>query len=74
VQHKRIGKVIVATEGDEIPALRKIKAQAEANGVRDLKELTAVCAGLAYDTLNNFVWYFSINQDKAKWPYSLHPL
>jgi hypothetical protein len=69
VQHKRIGKVIVATEGDEVPALRKIKAQAEANGVRDLKELAAVCAGLAYNTLLIFVWCFSINQDKTKWQY-----
>jgi len=36
VPHQRIGKLIVATSDDEIPALAKYKAQAEANGVDDL--------------------------------------
>lgn len=40
VNHKRIGKVIVATDESELPGLKKYKAQAEANGVDDLRMLT----------------------------------
>jgi L-2-hydroxyglutarate oxidase LhgO len=36
VDHRRIGKIIVATAEDEIPTLRKYKEQAERNGVDDL--------------------------------------
>jgi L-2-hydroxyglutarate oxidase LhgO len=36
VAHERIGKIIVASRDDEIPALERLKAQAEANGVNDL--------------------------------------
>ncbi|HXF67811.1 MAG TPA: NAD(P)/FAD-dependent oxidoreductase [Burkholderiales bacterium] len=36
VAHQRIGKIIVATDEDEIAGLRKYRAQAEANGVTDL--------------------------------------
>jgi L-2-hydroxyglutarate oxidase LhgO len=36
VAHRRIGKIIVATEESEIAELRKYRAQAEANGVTDL--------------------------------------
>lgn len=36
VNHRNIGKVIVATADDEIPTLHKYRAQAEANGVTDL--------------------------------------
>ncbi|MBM3343064.1 MAG: FAD-dependent oxidoreductase, partial [Betaproteobacteria bacterium] len=39
VNHKRIGKVIVATDETEIAGLQKYKAQAEANGVDDLRML-----------------------------------
>ncbi len=40
VNHKRIGKVIVATDDSEVAGLKKYKAQAEANGVDDLRMLT----------------------------------
>jgi L-2-hydroxyglutarate oxidase LhgO len=36
VLHERLGKIIVASRDDEIPALERLKAQAELNGVRDL--------------------------------------
>src|SRR5678816_537347 len=39
VGHARLGKVIVAVRDEETSALERIKAQAEANGVRDLKWL-----------------------------------
>src|SRR4030088_2888342 len=39
IAHKRLGKLIVASEPAQIPALQKIKAQAEANGVDDLEWL-----------------------------------
>ncbi len=41
VAHKRLGKLIVASAPDQIPALQKIKALAEANGVGDLEWLGA---------------------------------
>lgn len=37
VEHYRLGKLIVATSKDEIPALELSKAKAEANGVDDLR-------------------------------------
>jgi L-2-hydroxyglutarate oxidase LhgO len=36
VAHERLGKIIVATRDEEIPALERLKARAEANGVHDL--------------------------------------
>jgi L-2-hydroxyglutarate oxidase LhgO len=41
VPHRRLGKLIVASRDDEVPALEKILAQAEANGVSDLEWLDA---------------------------------
>jgi L-2-hydroxyglutarate oxidase LhgO len=41
VQHARIGKIVVATDESELPGLKKYKAQAEINGVGDLKMLDA---------------------------------
>ncbi len=40
VNHQRIGKVIVACDDSEVAGLKKYKAQAEANGVDDLRMLT----------------------------------
>jgi L-2-hydroxyglutarate oxidase LhgO len=40
VNHQRIGKVIVACDETEIAGLKKYKAQAETNGVDDLRLLT----------------------------------
>ena len=40
VNHKRIGKVIVACDETEVAGLEKYKTQAEANGVDDLRMLT----------------------------------
>ena len=40
VQHKRIGKVIVATDETQLEGLKKYKEQAEINGVDDLRMLT----------------------------------
>lgn len=40
VNHQRIGKVIVACDDSEIAGLHKYKAQAEANGVDNLRLLT----------------------------------
>ena len=40
VGHRRCGKLIVATEEGQIGALHKIQAQAAANGVHDLRQLT----------------------------------
>lgn len=42
IAHKRLGKLIVATSDAQRPALAALKAKAEANGVTDLKELSAV--------------------------------
>ncbi len=39
VAHHRIGKIIVACREEEVPALERLKAQAEANGVMDLEWL-----------------------------------
>jgi L-2-hydroxyglutarate oxidase LhgO len=36
IPHARIGKLIVATSEEEVPALGRLKANAEANGVADL--------------------------------------
>jgi len=41
VAHRRCGKLIVATEPGQIATLHKIRAQAAANGVPDLRLLTA---------------------------------
>ena len=41
VPHRRCGKLIVATEESQIPALEKIQTQAKANGVADLRMLSA---------------------------------
>ena len=41
IEHKRIGKSIVACAEDEIPALEGLKKKAEANGVMDLQWLDA---------------------------------
>jgi L-2-hydroxyglutarate oxidase LhgO len=41
IDHRRIGKVIVATANDEIATLEKYRRQAELNGVDDLSWLSA---------------------------------
>jgi L-2-hydroxyglutarate oxidase LhgO len=41
VPHARCGKLLVATEENQLPKLAAIKAQAEANGVTDLQRLSA---------------------------------
>ena len=41
VAHARLGKLVVATRDDELPALERVAALAEANGVRDLAWLDA---------------------------------
>jgi len=41
VPHRRLGKLIVAADADEIPKLEQIRAQAEAAGVTSLLPLTA---------------------------------
>ncbi|WP_111430145.1 NAD(P)/FAD-dependent oxidoreductase [Rhodobacteraceae bacterium DSL-40] len=41
VPHKRLGKIIVATETDQVPALEGIAAKAAVNGVTDLQPLDA---------------------------------
>src|SRR5712691_8307102 len=41
VPHRRCGKLIVATDPAQIPGLEKLHAQAKANGVADLRMLTA---------------------------------
>lgn len=40
VTHKRVGKLVVATDEMQIPALRKLMAQAIANGVDDIIEIS----------------------------------
>jgi L-2-hydroxyglutarate oxidase LhgO len=44
VPHRRCGKLIVATAPDQIAALDKLRAQARANGVDDLRAITADAA------------------------------
>ena len=46
VPHRRIGKLIVATESAEEPKLEQIQRQAEANGVRSLEPLSPAEARL----------------------------
>ena len=41
VPHRRSGKLIVATDDSQVPTLDKIRAQAAANGVGDLRLLSA---------------------------------
>src|SRR5689334_14666796 len=41
VAHRRVGKLIVASIEDELPALEGIREQAERNGVYDLVSLSA---------------------------------
>lgn len=41
VEHRRLGKIIVATRDDDLPALAKIREHAANNGVTDLQPLTA---------------------------------
>ena len=41
VKHRRIGKVVVATDEQQIESLTKYRKQAEVNGVRDLQPLSA---------------------------------
>lgn len=45
VSHARIGKLIVATDPSQIPALRQLEERARANGVGDLEYLTPVQVG-----------------------------
>ena len=44
VAHQRCGKLVVASQADELPALDKLLATAHANGVPDLQRLTAAQA------------------------------
>ncbi len=44
VAHQRLGKLIVATSPEQVPALDGIVAKAAANGVHDLQKLTAAQA------------------------------
>jgi L-2-hydroxyglutarate oxidase LhgO len=46
VEHRRVGKLIVATSVEEAPTLAKYEAQARANGVADLRRLTPQDAAL----------------------------
>src|SRR5258708_20744864 len=39
IEHKRCGKLIVATSEDQLPYLKKIHDQAQANGVTDLQPI-----------------------------------
>ena len=41
IAHRRLGKLLVATRDEEIPALERLRAQAEQNGVDDLTWLDA---------------------------------
>jgi L-2-hydroxyglutarate oxidase LhgO len=41
VPHRRLGKLLVASSEDEVPALERLKVHAEANGVADLEWLDA---------------------------------
>ncbi len=40
INHKRIGKIIVASDESQLPGLKKYQAQAEINGVDDLRTLS----------------------------------
>ena len=44
VPHRRCGKLIVATQTDELPALERLQASAAANGVLDVQGLSAAQA------------------------------
>src|SRR5215469_3903114 len=41
VEHRRCGKLIVAADHEQVQALEKIESTARANGVDDLRRLTA---------------------------------
>jgi L-2-hydroxyglutarate oxidase LhgO len=41
INHRRIGKLLVATNIEELPALEEMKLKAEANGVDDLTDMSA---------------------------------
>ncbi len=52
VAHQRCGKLIVATEDSEIPALERLKQQAEINGVEGIRWLTGADARALEPQLN----------------------
>jgi L-2-hydroxyglutarate oxidase LhgO len=52
VAYQRCGKLIVATEDDEIPALERLKQQAEINGVEGIRWVTGAQARFLEPQLN----------------------
>src|SRR6201999_1108750 len=44
VAHRRLGKLLVAADAAELPALQRVQANARANGVDDLQALDAAPA------------------------------
>jgi L-2-hydroxyglutarate oxidase LhgO len=59
VPHARCGKLLVATEENQLPKLEAIRAQAEANGVTDLQRLSAGAARALEPALRCVAAYLS---------------
>ncbi len=59
IPYRRCGKLLVATDEKQLPKLHAIRAQAEANGVPDLRPLTAAAARALEPALHCVAAYLS---------------
>ena len=51
VEHRRIGKMIVATEENEVPILEEVGKKARANGVNNLEWIEGLTQKLGFESM-----------------------